>query len=83
MGNRAIKNFILTLFIAFSIGLVGCATKPIEIAYDCPKLILPKDPILYTQKLTNKSSAEQVMKSWVATANAYRDWNVTVRKQVN
>jgi hypothetical protein len=64
------------------LNLSSCATKPVEISYNCPKLVLPKDPILYTKKLTEKSNAEDVMKSWVATAVAYRDWNKTVRKQV-
>lgn len=62
--------------------LTSCATKPIQIAYNCPKIELPPDPIVYAKKLNDKSNSEEVMKSWVATAIGYRDWNKTVRKQV-
>jgi hypothetical protein len=52
------------------------------IAYECPKVILPADPILPIKTLTAKSTPDQVMKSWIATATAYRDWNRVVRKQI-
>lgn len=64
--------------------LTSCSTvKPIPVAYDCPKLVLPADPITPIDKLTDKSKPDEVMKAWVSTAVAYRDWNRIVRQQVN
>jgi hypothetical protein len=64
--------------------LTSCATtKPIPVAYKCPQLVLPPDPITPLDKLTDKSKPDEVMKAWVSTAVAYRDWNHIVRQQVN
>ena len=63
--------------------LCACAQRPIPIAYECPKLQLPADPVAPVRTLTPQSSADEVIKAWVATAVAYETWNVVVRKQVN
>jgi hypothetical protein len=62
--------------------LPGCVTKPIPIVYDCPKIILPSDPVLALKKLTVKSTPDQVVKAcWIDISNL-RGWNSTVRQQV-
>jgi hypothetical protein len=71
----------LVIFISF-LCLIGCSTKPTRIAYDCPTIQLPDDPVAATETLTDESDAADVIKAWVATAYAYRGWNVAVRKQV-
>lgn len=64
--------------------VTSCTTsKPTPIAYDCPRILLPADPVIPIRKLTDKSKPDDVIKAWVATAVAYRDWNRVVRKQVN
>lgn len=63
--------------------LVACASnKVIPIAYNCPRVTLPPDPIPATKTLNAKSTPGDVMKAWVATAYAYRGWNMAVRRQV-
>jgi hypothetical protein len=63
--------------------LTGCVSKPVPVAYDCPQIVLPPDPILATRKLTAKSKPGDAAKAWVSTAVACCAWNKTVRKQVN
>ncbi len=61
----------------------GCThDNPVKVVYDIPELSLPPDPIPYTNTLTSKSTPDQVMKAWVATAMQYRGWNQAVRKEV-
>lgn len=63
--------------------LTSCSLiKPTPIAYHCPRIILPADPKPNTDKLTEKSKPNEVIKAWVSTAMAYRDWNRIVRKQI-
>lgn len=69
-----------TLVIILLLSLNACGTIPI--AYNCPKIVLPPDPIIPISKLTDKSKPNEVVKAWIATATAYRDWNRIVRKQV-
>jgi hypothetical protein len=64
------------------IALAGCATKPTRLAYDCPRIELPPDPITTVTALNDESGADEIIKAWVATAYAYRGWNLVVRKQV-
>lgn len=68
---------------AFLIFLVGCAPRPYEVAFNCPFVELPPDPIPMTRKLTAQSKPNEVMKAWVITATDYRNWNIAVRKQIN
>ena len=62
--------------------LSSCASKPIPLSYNCPRIMLPPDPILPTRKLTTKSRPDQVAKAYRATVSALRGWNSIVRKQV-
>ncbi len=80
MKHTRSLNCALLLFIALN--CASCATKPIAVAYNCPQIVLPPDPVPATKRLTAKSNASQVMKAWVATAYAYRGWNLAVRKQI-
>ena len=61
--------------------LCSCST-PTPVVLNCPKIILPKDPIIPLSQLTDESKPDVVIKAWVVTAMAYRDWNKAVRKQV-
>lgn len=73
-----------SLVIVLVLHLAACSTmKPVAIAYHCPKIVLPEDPIAPVDKLTDKSKPDEVMKAWVSTAIAYRDWNRVVRQQVS
>lgn len=62
--------------------VTSCAHTPTPIAYHCPKIELPPDPVPQTKRLTSKSRPDQVIKAWVATANGYKGWNKIVRQQV-
>lgn len=70
----------LSAIIGFLI-LTSCA-RITPIAYDCPIITLPTDPIVPIMLITSTSSPDEVMKAWVATAIAYRDWNRVVHKQI-
>jgi hypothetical protein len=73
---------LLVAFVAFV--LTSCTTiKPTPIAYKCPKIILPTDPVVPVHALNANSKPDDVIKAWVATAVAYRDWNRVVRKQIS
>lgn len=61
--------------------LTSCAHVT-PVALDCPKLILPNDPQVPIHQITSASKPDEVIKAWVATATAYRDWNIIVRKQI-
>lgn len=61
--------------------LTSCAHVT-PVAFECPRLILPKDPIVPIHQITSASKSNEVIKAWVATAIAYRDWNIIVRKQI-
>lgn len=73
----------LLFVVVITILLSACATKPVQIAYNCPTLMLPPDPVPFTRSLTGKSPPDEVVKAWVATAIAYRDWDRVVRLQVS
>lgn len=70
---------VIILFLNFT----SCTTPPPNIAYECPEIILPHDPFVPIGSLTDKSKPDEVMKAWVATAIAYRDWNRIVRQQID
>jgi hypothetical protein len=74
-------NFNPGLLLLLFVMLTSCMT-PKPVAYHCPRIILPADPVPPTRKLTLKSQPNDVMKAWVATAYLYQGWNKTVRKQV-
>jgi hypothetical protein len=48
----------------------------------CAHVDLPADPKSTVNLLSDKSTPDQVIKAWVATAYAYREWNIIVRKQI-
>ena len=78
MDNKSSSIFIAIIVLCLS----SCATKPIPIAYDCPKILLPSDPPLTLKKLTVKSTPDQVVKAcWIDISNL-RGWNLAVREQV-
>lgn len=64
--------------------LAGCVkSEPVPIAYNCPKIKLPAAPdISYLNKLNDKSSPADIVKAWIAAANAYHAWAIAVRRQV-
>lgn len=72
-------KIIILFFILFTI---GCTKHPAPIAYNCPQLILPNDPIPRTRNLNSESRPDEVIKAWVATTVEYRGWNKAVRRQV-
>jgi len=63
--------------------LSGCATTPRPIVYNCPKIVLPPDPVPEVYKLTVKSKPGDIVKAWVATAIQYHDWNLAVHKEIS
>lgn len=74
------KNVILFLGIIL---LIGCSqSKPTPIIYASPPIELPPDPIPATNKVTEDSTAAEVMKAWISTAIDYRGWNIAVRKLI-
>lgn len=82
------------IFILCSIGIIvgilsigvmlnGCASQnPVPVAYDCPELELPPEPIAATQKLTVNSRPDEVVKAYVATLRNYKGWIQTVEAEV-
>lgn len=70
------------LVIVLGLSFSACTPKITPVAYNCPKIQLPADPIAPANKLTDKSQPDEVMKAWVVTAIAYRDWNRAVRRQI-
>ena len=73
------KKWTIMAYVAGS--LTACTSvKPV--AFKCPRIILPADPVPATRKLTPKSTPDQVVKAWVATSYLYQGWNKTVRQQV-
>ena len=94
MGNRTSEEFLMLkrigiwlfiiLIIAICVCVVvmsGCSSQP-YLSENYPELIIPPDPKPPINNLTRKSTPDQVVKAWVATAILYKDWNVTVRKQI-
>lgn len=77
MGNQTSQNVFIIIFISFFIN--ACSTP---IFYTHSKIILPNDPIVPISKLNDQSQPDEVIKAWVATAIAYRNWSRIVRKQI-
>ena len=82
MSRCAIIIFHICVYGVISLCLSSCASKPIPIQFNCPRIMLPPDPIEATKKLTAKSSPDTVAKAWVATTTEYKGWNIIVRKQL-
>ena len=80
MANKAGKFFLIIVLV---LCLPTCAMKPTPIAYQTPHIMLPPDPIPATANLNPKSSPDQVVKAWVATATAYKKWCSIVREQIS
>lgn len=72
------RLFAITAFLA----LTSCAHKVLPISYGCPPVKLPPDPVSYVDKLNYKSTPDEVVQAWVATALSYRNWHRAVRYQV-
>jgi hypothetical protein len=53
-----------------------------KLAYQCPVIKLPDDPIPFTNALTDASPPADVVKAWVATTVQYYNWNLAVRNQL-
>lgn len=78
MGYRSITAILVS-----SLWIVGCAnTKRSVITIHPQPIKLPSDPVNYVSRLNDKSSPDEVVKAWVSTATAYRNWNRIVRKQI-
>ena len=73
---------VIILF-GFIVLINGCTMQKIApVAYDCPQIELPPEPIPATRKLTNKSKPNEIIKAWVATAKSYHDWMTIVQIEV-
>lgn len=69
--------------IVFLTLICGCtATKPKPVVYECPRLQLPPNPTPYVLQLNAKSTPNEVVQAWAATALAYYNWNLAVNQQV-
>lgn len=79
MANKTSSFFVI---LVLTLCLCTCASKPTTIAYQCPRILLPPDPIPATAKLNPQSKPDQVVKAWVATTIAYKGWNTVVRHQI-
>lgn len=73
------KIFIILITLIIS----GCVTKPIPVVYQCPIINLPQEPKSYTSTLTDSSSPDRVVKSYVADLAAYKSWCHAIQKQIN
>ena len=73
------RSFLVLILMA---ALTGCASTPKPVAYDCPVIALPPDPVPEVSKLTVKSTDDEIIKAWVITAIQYREWNIIVRRQI-
>lgn len=72
---------ILLIFV-LDIPLMGCTSKPIPLAYDCPIITLPVTPISQTKKLTAHSTPDSVIKAYVADLSTYKRWNKAVYQEI-
>ncbi len=66
----------LFLFLILFLTSCACATKPTGCLH------VPPDPIPATESLNELSSPDEVLQAWVTTAYQYRNWDETVRKQI-
>ena len=78
MGFKTSAGFCVLIIFTSS-----CAVKAVPVIYKCPQITLPADPIPLTKQLTDRSKPDEIIKAWVATATAYRNWHHIVRKQID
>ena len=78
----AIMIIYTCMLAAIALMLSACATKPIPIAYQCPRLTLPTDPVLELKTLTAASTPDKAVKACWADIMALRGWDSTVRQEV-
>lgn len=77
--------FALILYITvpcLPIVIFGCASKPIELAYNCPVITLPVEPVWSTKSLTTNSSPNLVVQTLVADDIKGRGWIKTVYEEI-
>lgn len=72
----------LSLLLMLCLLVTACMKSQPPVTYQCPRVVLPDDPKNNLATLTEESTPDQVIKAWVATAVAYRNWNHAVREQV-
>lgn len=72
----------LYLIVILGLACVACsAIKPIPVVYYCPEVKLPKSPMVPVHALKLGATPDQVIKSWVATAEGYKAWHDAVLAQ--
>jgi hypothetical protein len=77
-GYEIMRNIVYLIFLA----LMACSTTPKPIAYQCPAIQLPPDPVTPIRSIDSHSQPGEIAKAWVATAQAYMGWNSAVREEV-
>lgn len=72
----------LGLVIILAMLITACSTtKPRPVAYQCPPVKLPSEPIEPILSLKQDSRPDEIIKAWVATATGYKAWHDTVLDQ--
>lgn len=74
--------FVIILIVIIIFFITACAPKVTQLAFHCPAVQLPPDPIMQTKLLTNKSKYNVVAQSYYADLTGQIGWNHAVRKQV-
>lgn len=78
-----IHSLLSTLCSMLSILLLtGCSQAIAPLVCDWPSIELPPDPPIAVVFLKDDAMPDEVIKAWVETAYAYRDWNKAVREQI-
>lgn len=78
--TRSKKSIVMWLL--FSVLIAGCASTPDPIAYSCPPILLPPDPINYTSRITTKMPPNLVVKYAAAELKSYKGWYKIVKREV-
>lgn len=72
---------MMKMLMLIMLSLTACTPKVTPVAYDCPVLELPPDPVLSVRKLTPNSPLPTVMQYCIADLITEHGWNVAVRHQ--
>lgn len=81
LNKQMIFKYSVTMLLCVS--LCACAKPYVgPIPDQIPTLNIPKDPEEPVKNLTKDSKPDEVIKAWVATATAYKNWNRTIRNQI-
>jgi hypothetical protein len=64
-----------------SISIASCATKPIPVIYQCPKIVLPTIPVMQIKNLNKTSKPDQVAKAFASDLVACKAWITAVQQQ--